>query len=166
MSNITDIWTEITRSGEGIAITLYSESAEGEAMVEDIAWYTTAELQESPLPPQSLNLSDETRQALQSVNEIPEFSEGELVIDTGAPNWGDSSEIRITEVLDARAKEYVIEGPQEGKVVPPSEQRWSDTTVADANTGHPEDDPVILGKYTDESAEYAFPTSRLEKIIP
>jgi len=167
MSNIIDTWTEITRSDDSIAITLYSESAEGEAMVEDMAFYNTAELQESPLPPASLNLSDETQAALQSENEEPEtgLEEGELVIDEGAPNFG-SPEIRITEIMDVPAEEYVIDGPQEGKVVPTSEQRFSDKTVADANATYPEDDPVILGRYTDESAEYAFPASRLEKIAP
>jgi hypothetical protein len=167
MSNIIDIWTEITRSGDGVAITLYSESAEGEAMVEDMAWCDASDSQKSPLPLESLNLSDETQAALQSENEEPEtgLEAGELVIDEGAPNFG-NPEIRITEIMDVPAEEYVIDGPQEGKVVPTSEQRFSDKTVADANAAYPEDDPVILGRYADESAEYAFPASRLEKIAP
>jgi hypothetical protein len=174
---VTDVWNEITISGSGIGITLYSESAGTGARVEDETWYTFDELQSATGDIVSLNLSDETRERLStdeswsapSTDEVLEsagqpsvhgqqsagqqsvdLQVGDLVEDENPPDWTDGDVLEVVEILsDTRADEYYF-----GEVI----------TVATVNPEYPDDDPVVMATFIDGSeAEYAFPASRLER---
>lgn len=65
-----DVWNEVRFTSEGISISLLSESTDGPAIVEDEMWFTYDELQAlSPSEPQSLNLSQQTRERLSEQRE-------------------------------------------------------------------------------------------------
>lgn len=56
-----NVWNEVRITSEGISISLFSESTDGPAIVEDELWFTFDELELlANSEPQSLNLSDET----------------------------------------------------------------------------------------------------------
>jgi len=76
---------------------------------------------------------------------------GEIVRDTeNNPRYG-SGDVEVVEVLSETAREHWI-SCQSGEM-----------TVARKNPDHPENAPVVKGKYVDGSdKEYAFPVTRLE----
>jgi hypothetical protein len=210
MTQVLDVWNEVRITSDGISITLLSERADGGAVVEDETWFTFDELTaESPSRPMTLNLSDETSEAIAEANEqarigqmkaadglaeraeilsenpsadellaymglsseseieqvADEFGRltaGDAAIDENAPSWSDDEQVIVLERLDdVTAEEYVIQGNNEGKALPPREQAWSDKTVATANPSYPDDDTVILARYIGGDKEYAVPESRL-----
>ena len=176
---ILNVWNEVRFTSDGISITLFSESQSGGAVVEDEMWFTFEELQEqSPSNPQSLNLSDETQSAIseQSENSEPDTlleeveqnivedsqSEnlpmiGSVYKDTNAPDWSDNDRVKVINISDKSADEYVV---QESEFGLPK-------TVADVNYEADPDETVIEAQYLDESGQpkgkvYGFPASRLE----
>lgn len=86
---------------------------------------------------------------------------GDVLTDVNAPSWSDDDWVEVVEVLDAQADEYVIQGRNEGKVIPRAEQDWTDETVADANPSYDSDETVVIGQYSGTGKHYAFPVSRL-----
>ena len=83
---IVNVWNEVRLTADGISITLFSETATGGAIVEDELWYTFEELQEqSPNPPQSLNLSPETRSKLSEQSEDRGFASMDEVLSSVEP---------------------------------------------------------------------------------
>lgn len=160
---ITNVWNEITISGDGIGITLYSESLGEGARVEDEAWFTFDELEEDRAGDiMSLNLSDATSQTLvdnqqtdlsrfvvdsdESDEVGPQVSEGDVLIDDNPAPWSDDTRVVVEEVTDKSSDSYWID---------------STSTVALANPSYPNDDTVILGHYEGSVKTYAFPESRL-----
>jgi hypothetical protein len=70
MTQILNVWNEVRITSNGISITLLSESTDGTAVVEDETWFTFDELSaQSPSRPVTLNLSDETSEAIEEANE-------------------------------------------------------------------------------------------------
>lgn len=64
------VWNEVRFTSEGISISLFSESPDGGAILEDEMWFTYDELQEkAPSEPLSLRLSSESREALSEQHE-------------------------------------------------------------------------------------------------
>lgn len=177
---VTNVWNEITISGEGIGITLYSESAGIGAVVEDETWYTFDELQLLTGDIINLNLSHETRERLSddeswsapSTDEVMEsagrqsahsqqsvdLQVGDLVIDTNGPDWANQYGAQVVGISDKSASEYIVqERPYKG-----------DKTVHDANPSCHPDEPVVKAVYLNDEGiptkdEYAFPASRLER---
>lgn len=61
----TTVWNEVRFTSDGISISLFSESKEGGAILEDEMWFTYDELQEmAPSGPKNLGLSRESSDAL------------------------------------------------------------------------------------------------------
>lgn len=183
MSNeLLSVWNEVTISQSGIGITLYSESRGEQAKVEDETWFTFDELQSLSGDIVNLRLSDDTRTRLVSndpqeivdemrsqvsnlsnaqVSNLPE--EGDLLWDENAPDWNDGGAVVVEEVLEeVQAREYVIEGPNEGTALAEHLHQLGDKTVADENLQYPEDDAVVIARYAGSEKEYAFPVSRLK----
>jgi hypothetical protein len=108
-------------------------------------------------------LEDDTSDEATSEPRYPQA--GEVVYDESAPSWSNDERVKVVEVLsDVTCDEYVIQGQHEGEKVHPTDQSWNDETVADANPGCSDDEPVIIGEYVDgDSTEYAFPASRLQR---
>lgn len=170
---ITTVWNEVRVTSEGISVSLLSETSEGGAVVEDEAWFTFEELAAmSPSEPLSLNLSDETKEALSEmrtnaeryenvlkikeiVNEEPtgEHSSllevGDVVEDENPPSFPDAEEeLVVVEVMESvSCEEYVIQGQNEGTVTVPAFQKYNDKTVADANPSYDEDGYVVNAVY-------------------
>jgi hypothetical protein len=64
------VWNEVRITSDGISISLLSESRDGPAIVEDEAWFTFDELESmAPSEPLSLNLSDQSQNALDEQSE-------------------------------------------------------------------------------------------------
>lgn len=170
-----NVWTEMRATSEGISITLYSEWRERRepTQVEDEVWYTHTELEvmsEEGSLRSDLKLSESTRNRLSEVNDtdpagsvmcsqfveddLPE--EGDKMLDSNAPSWSSFDMVKVEEVTDKKADEYVIEE----NTYNPSK------TVADANPSYPDDNRVVLARYGTETGwsntAYAFPASRLE----
>lgn len=176
------VWNEIRITDEGISVTLYSENTDG-AVVEDEVWYTFDELQASgPQEIDSLNLTEQSRNALHSEQEAvrsvepaegdtlsngesPNLTDesletGDVVIDANAPDWTDDDRLVVKEVLSVRSDEYYID---------------NSITVSDVNRSYPDSDCVVEAVYfdewdscrsvekIDETETYAFPISRIEE---
>jgi hypothetical protein len=182
MTNVINVWNEVRFTADGISITLFSESQEGGAVVEDELWYTYEEMQElSPSRPFSLNLTDETQSAIatssasqglqQEMSDyIEEYSQqleneqvgnlpkvGDVMIDKNAPPWSNDERVEVTNITDTKAENYII-----------TERfgQMDDETVASANPYYPTNDTVIEAKYLGKDGRptgdsYAFPESRL-----
>jgi hypothetical protein len=165
------VWAEVRFTSDGISISLLSESQGTGAIVEDEAWFTFEELQEmSPSAPQSMNLSQETQEALAeqrkqaavgklftdsqqsgSVENLPEV--GDTVVDTNPPKWSQDNELEVVGISDKSASEYVIEESDFGP----------DKTVSAENPKCHGDETVIEAEYTSgDGTTYAFPESRLD----
>lgn len=87
--------------------------------------------------------------------EFHKFSEGDIADDLKEPTPSpEANMVRIIELTDKRADEYVIEGVGE--------------TVHNYNDYYCNpDDPVVIGVYPNMSGkdkEFAFPESRLRKL--
>jgi hypothetical protein len=177
-TNLTDVWIEGQVDENSISLTLLSESQNG-AKVEEIKSFTLDELTDLSGEIFSMNLSDETREAIQSTTEndimaedefAAEFvapdterdtsntgdytlpSTGDIVHDTEGPDWGESTRMEVTDVLwNTRAKEFNI-----------NDDSIYEKTVYSVNNCEP-DEPVIMARYVEGSGdEYAFPVTRLE----
>ena len=91
---------------------------------------------------------------------LPEV--GDCLTDQNPPSWSDNEYLEVVEVLPhVRCDEYVIQGRNEGEVVPRPEQDWTDETVATANPSYDEDEAVVMAQYEGTGDWYAFPASRL-----
>jgi len=180
--DVTNVWNEVRVTSDGISVTLFSESADGGATVEDELWFTFDEIQEqAPSQPFSLNLSDETQSAISTIGdrnklqqEIPDYIEeysqeleneqvgnlpevGDVLIDENAPDWSNGEWVEVVNITDQNAEDYVIEE---------WDCPYNDETVATANPNYSANDTVIEAKYLDETGHptgdsYAFPESRL-----
>lgn len=172
--DVINVWNEVRFTTDGISITLFSESQDGGAVVEDELWYTYEEMQQrSPSRPFSLNLSDETQSeisgSLLEQSAIEEYSQqleneqvgnspevGDILVDENAPDWSTDERVEVVNITDKTAENYTIQ-----------ERIYkADKTVATANPNYPENDTVIEAKYLDEDwyptgDTYAFPESRL-----
>jgi len=170
---ITDVWIEGQVDENSISLTLLSES--NGAKVEEIKSFTLDELTDLSGEIFSMNLSDETREVIQSTTEtnMIEISEntvenderdtsntgdytlpaiGDTAYDTEGPDWGESTRMEVTDVLwNTPAKEFNI-----------NDDSIYEKTVYSVNNCEP-DEPVIMARYVEGSGdEYAFPVSRLE----
>lgn len=184
-----NVWNEIRVSGDGIGITLYSETAGDTPVVEDETFFTFDELQSEQVGEiLSLRLSDETRERMPaSMDEILNDAEalieemeeptlpmaGDPLVDDNAPSWSEDDRVVVEETLsEVNASEYVIQGPsldsdESGITLDESLQAWGDKTVADANPSYSSDEPVVLARYVDKpDTVYAFPASRLVEPSP
>jgi len=173
-TNLTDVWIEGQVDENSISLTLLSESQNG-AKVEQIQSFTLDELTDLSGEIFSMNLSDETREAIQSTTETNMIemadntvennerdtsntgdynmpSTGDIVHDTEGPDWGESTRMEVTDVLwNTPAKEFNI-----------NDDSIYEKTVYSVNNCEP-DEPVIMARYVEGSGdEYAFPVSRLE----
>jgi len=178
----TTAYTEVQIDENSVSLTLITESQDG-PHIEETARFTFDELQSLSGQHFTLSLSGDSREAFEeqsrlsaigqildsqeSVEDEPTYPDvGEVVYDTNAPDWSDDERVEVTEVLSSVATlEYVIQGLNEGHVMHPAEQHWTDKTVADANPRYDADDAVILGKYTENGDVYAFPAGRLDTCI-
>lgn len=162
----SDVWNEIRFTSEGISISLFSESPDTGAILEDETWFTYDELQEmSPSGPLNLSLTEQSRSALagqettteqgnsqESGYTLPEV--GQIVRDTNPPSWSKSPSVEVVGISDATAGDHVIEVNSGAE----------DITVMSANPDcNDPDQPVIIGKYIAGSEKtYAFPLNRLD----
>lgn len=173
-TNLTDVWIEGQVDENIISLTLLSESQNG-AKVEEIKSFTLDELTDLSGEIFSMNLSDETREAIQSSTKTDMIemvdnteennkrdtsntgdytlpSAGDIVYDTEGPDWGESTRMEVTDVLwNTRAENFNIK-----------DDSIYEKTVYSVNNCEP-DEPVIMARYVEGSGdEYAFPVSRLE----
>ncbi len=169
----TSVWNEVRFTDEGISISLFSESPQGGAVLEDEMWYTYDELQEmAPSNPIMLNLTDESREALSEIHKEAQFSfiddRSQSEIRTGyetpdvgdvlyddpnrTPKWSEDERVRVINVTETRADEYELDTDD-----------WWKETVADYNQSEPDDAPVVVGNYIGSESEYAFPVTRLSE---
>lgn len=179
---ILNVWNEIRVTDEGISISLFSESRDGGAVLEDETWFTFDEMSEmTPTGPMSLRLSDEARESLdrsrefgsedsqQSAEsgsrksaesgsrksvEIPPV--GNFVRDANPPSWSDGERLKVVGISDKSANEYQIEGHQTVYMANPSCD--PDEPVAEAVY---ESDIGPFGNYNSDDV-YAYPASRLK----
>jgi hypothetical protein len=167
-NDVLSVWNEVRITTEGISVTLFSESEDGGAVVEDETWFTFDELQErAPSEPLSLNLSDETSERLLPTDEDPDGSTWNIppmsapVEDGNPPDWSDDNRLIVIGHPIETAGEYVVSESVVGR----------DKTVADKNDSCDPDEPVVECVYksetehirtADEEDIYAFPVSRLE----
>jgi len=180
-NRVTSVWNEITISGEGVGITLYSEGETG-AIVEDETWFTFDELQsEMRGEIVNLSLSDNARDTLSEMSRLADIGR---IFEDG--HHGEQSRI-------GQPKKSAYDLPEEGdvmndpesnvqfgdgrvkvtKVTSKESKNWTlvvngkETTVAQQNPGHPSNAPVILGNYIEGSDKsYAYPVTRLEETEP
>ena len=155
------VWNEITISQSGIGITLYSESQNGGAVVEDEIWFTFDELEAKTGDIESLNLSEITEKALANAESQSAFETaqseiwpnvGQQVYDNNPPSWSEDNRLTVVEISGQTVSEYVVQENMLG----------TDETVADANPSCDPDEPVVICEYVSGNGdEYAFPLSRL-----
>lgn len=169
-------WVEIQVDDDSVSLSLLTEGRDG-AVVEETAMYSLEQLEDAAGAIDTLNLSDESQNALseqsrlanigrvfelsEQGNDLPEV--GDVVEDENAPHWSESGWLEVTEVLeDVTADQYVIEGPNEGVVPEGMPLHFNDRTVAEANPSYDDDEPVVLAQYEGAGDWYAFPASRLQ----
>ena len=181
---ITDVWIEGQVDENSISLTLLSES--NGAKVEEIKSLTLDELTDLSGEIFSMNLSDETREAIQSTTENGYVAEDEFAAEFVAPDTentveNDESDISNTGDYTLPAigdTAYDTEGPDWGEstrmrvtdVFPNTlaedfninDDSIYEKTVYSVNNCEP-DEPVIMACYEEGSGEpYAFPVTRLE----
>jgi len=92
-------------------------------------------------------------------SDLPEV--GDTMVDTNSPEWSDDDRVRVTNISDKSADEYIVQESDFGYV----------KTVADVNYDADPDETVIEAQYLDENAcatgkVYGFPISRLTECEP
>jgi hypothetical protein len=145
-------------------------------------WFTYDELQEmAPSEPKSLNLTQESRQALSEIHqqaavenlasqqsgdsresgqsEIPPV--GHKVRDKYPPSWSVDNQMEVVGISDQRADEYVVEKSDAAFL--------DDKTVSSVNPFADPDETVVEARYLDADGfptgdTYAFPVSRIGQI--
>ena len=177
-TNISDVWLEAQIDENGIALTLISEGVGEDAIVEAVDHYTFDELQDKSGDMFNMNLSDDSRETLsemrrlsnigkiaesdfeatdetesQEGDDLPEV--GDVMIDENSPSWSKDDRVKVVNVTDKQANEYVIE-----------ERLLGNSHVSDANPSYNEEDTVIEATYvgSDGDETYAFPVSRLSEL--
>jgi hypothetical protein len=160
----TTVYTEVQIDEDSISLTLISESGSNGPVIEDTERFTFDELQSLSGEHNTLSLSRESVNALESgavqasLSEILQNEgdtvEGDVLIDDNPVHYrSDDTRVVVEEVTASSADEWQIEGHR---------------TVADANPSYPADDTVILGHYeaVPVPKTYAFPESRLVETEP
>lgn len=179
----TTVWNEVRVTSDGISISMYSESRDSGAVVEDELWFTFDELQAmSPSEPKQMRLSQSSRKLLEDaasamqkqevMEELeesePSYEEGEVVQDTNAPSWSEDDRLVVVNVADHPADEYIVEARRHR----PNETVYTTNPSCDA------DETVIEAVYYDdwvhsdaegygeynEDDVYAFPESRIKSL--
>ena len=92
-------------------------------------------------------------------SDLPEV--GDTMVDTNSPEWSDDDRVRVTNISDKSADEYIVQESDFGYI----------KTVADVNYDADDDETVIEAQYLDENAcatgkVYGFPISRLTECEP
>jgi hypothetical protein len=159
----TTVYTNVQIDEDSISLILISESGSNGPVIEDTERFTFDELQSLSGEHNTLSLSQESVNALESgavqasLSEILQNEgdtvEGDVMLDDNPAPWSDDTRVVVEEVTASSADEWQIEGQQ---------------TVADANPSYPADDTVILGHYEGPPVPktYAFPESRLVETEP
>jgi hypothetical protein len=161
---ILSVWNEVRVTADGVSVTLYSESTDSGAVVEDEYWISKDEMADTPHSVESLRMESSLHQETPSRSES-NFSEGQVVVDKSPPKWAEGERLVVDEVLaypQVTAETYLYEentttrmGEQLGLLA---------QTVADVNRDYPADDRVILARYEGSDKQYAFPASRLRGV--
>jgi hypothetical protein len=177
-NTINGVWLEGQIDDNGISLTLISESKGSGAQVEEIKHFDISELEQMSGELFSLNLSDETSEALvgnsasrdSGQSEIEDYADslqseiealseletsprptperGQIMVDDNPAPWSDDDRVEVIYATDYEARNFDMDD--------------TGSTVAQANPSYPEDDTVILAKYVGSVKEYAFPASRLK----
>jgi len=177
-NSLNGVWLEGQIDENGISLTLISEKRHSGAQVEEIKHFDISELEQMSGELFSLNLSDETSEALvgnsasrdSGQSEIEDYADslpseiealseletsarptperGQTMVDENAPHWSNDDRVEVIQATDYSADKFGMGDPG--------------STVADANPSYPDDDNVILASYVGSQKEYAFPESRLK----
>jgi len=157
---ILSVWNEDRVTADGVSVTLYSESTDSGAVVEDEYWINKDEMADTPHRVESLRMESRLHQEAPSDSES-NFSEGQVVVDKSPPKWAEGERLVVDEVLaypQVTAETYLYE---EGAYIANPKASVFNQTVADVNKEYPADDRVVLARYEDSDKRYAYPESRL-----
>jgi len=157
---ILSVWNEVRVTADGVSVTLYSESTDSGAVVEDEYWISKDEMADTPHSVESLRMESSLHQETPSRSES-NFSEGQVVVDKSPAKWAEGERLIVDEVLthpEVTADTYLYE---EGAYIANPKASVFNQTVADVNKEYPADDRVVLARYEDSDKRYAYPESRL-----
>ena len=160
---ILSVWNEVRVTADGVSVTLYSESTDSGAVVEDEYWINKDEMADTPHSVESLRMESSLHQETPSRSER-NFSEGQVVVDKSPPKWAEGERLVVDEVLthpEVTAETYLYE---EGAYIANPKASVFNQTVADVNKEYPADDRVVLARYEDSDKRYAYPESRLRGV--
>jgi len=160
---ILSVWNEVRVTADGVSVTLYSESTNSGAVVEDEYWISKDEMADTPHSVESLRMESRLHQEAPSDSES-NFSEGQAVVDKSPPSWAEGERLVVDEVLShpqVTAETYLY---RENAATSGRLDALFSQTVADVNEEYPADDRVILARYEDSDKQYAFPASRLRGV--
>lgn len=152
------------RAGDIFNLRLSPETREQMVGEQDDSWPVEQMLSEDfeDLPETEEMFERISKSAEEMVEEMEEPSEGDVMVDTNAPEWSQDNALTVVEYLPhITCDEYVIDSLNSDSDL----ELWSESarTVADANPSFPADDAVITARYEEGGDVYAFPESRLEQ---
>ena len=110
---------------------------------------------------ETLNISDNERS--DTFPETSDIESGDIVFDSDAPKWTDSSFLLVKEVTDIPADEYYLNGDEESYTVADKNPDYkSDSPVIECRPRNGFDSPYVECQPRNSSDTYLYPYVRLE----